>query len=217
MTWIKICGITNLEDALTAVEAGADAVGFVFYERSPRRVEVETAREIVNGLPAGVEKVGVFAGEALRHRLEIAAGCGLNATQVYLQDPIGYEGGGTKASSLYVYYAIPAAWLVAGRLRGAFRPPLDTIFIDSGNGEQYGGTGVPFDWSAAAQPAKELGQDVKFVIAGGLNAENVVTAMRTLKPFGVDVASGVEILPGKKDPAKVRAFINAVRAEDKLA
>jgi phosphoribosylanthranilate isomerase len=220
MTWIKICGITNLEDALTAVEGGADAVGFVFYEKSPRRVEAETAREIVSKLPSHIEKVGVFAGDGIRNASQIADHCKLTAVQIYKENLMPVPGAprltvDESGNQRAVYPTFTASWLVAHGLNHDFGT-LTYTFLDSGKFRQYGGTGVAFNWAEVAPIMKKLRERTKFVIAGGLNAENVVTAMRTLKPFGVDVASGVEALPGKKDPEKVRAFINAVRAEDKL-
>ncbi len=230
MTWIKICGMTNLEDALVAVEAGADAVGFVFYEKSPRNISVGAAREIVRQLPENVEKVGVFVGEL--HAAEIALSCGLGAVQRYLgrssskgpirlPDPQYWK----RVKS---YWAVPSDTFLDERIAKANLESValrrhgalwehDAIFVDSGNWQQHGGTGKTFDWQEAAPAFRILNEHLRVVVAGGLTAENVGNAIEILKPWGVDVASGVETLPGKKDPQKVRAFVEAVRDADRKA
>jgi len=227
MTWVKVCGMTNLEDALLAVDAGADAVGFVFYEKSPRCVKVETAREIVGKLPQHVEKIGVFAGLSLESVVDTSRYAGFNAVQVYPmtrtpQADITF--GVSDTIGLKIYLALPiAAFLGEGNRNvvtfsqegspGAF----DTLFLDSGNSHHPGGTGRTFDWHQASSAVKELSLHRKVVIAGGLTPENVNQALEVLNPFGVDVVSGVEASPGKKDPEKVRAFVHAVRAADRKA
>jgi phosphoribosylanthranilate isomerase len=227
MTWVKICGMTNLEDALVAVDAGADAVGFVFYEKSPRCVSVETAREIVAKLPESVEKIGVFAGNSIENAAEAGRFAGFDALQVY---PLTFrksahdgnlQARATATGRLKTYLALPVtvflgtgASNVAGFAEERPAGLLGTLFLDSGSSEQPGGTGKTFDWSEAANAVKELGVHQKVVIAGGLTPENVDKAIDILKPWGVDVVSGVEARPGKKDPEKVRAFVKAVREFD---
>lgn len=217
MTWIKICGITNLEDAQMAVNAGADALGFVFYENSPRKIDPEAGRQIVTNLPANIEKVGVFAGDALDHWPDIAARCALTAAQLYPPSsaPAAAFRTASPSNRPKIYLAVPAAWLIDGQFQPNLHQPIDKLFVDSGTTRQPGGTGSAFDWAKAAPVIENLRASLNIVIAGGLNAGNVASAMRTLKPFGVDVASGVEAAPGKKDPDKVRAFIAAIRAEDR--
>jgi len=218
--------MTNLEDALVAVEAGADAVGFVFYEKSPRYVSEEIVREIVKQLPQRVEKVGVFVGEL--HAAEIAMRSGLGAVQTYP----GPSEGPIKAHApadnrnLKQYWAVPSSTFMEKRIANAnldsvawgrhqgFWNAFDAIFVDSGNGQRPGGTGNAFDWCEAAPSFKILNQHLRVVVAGGLTAENVGEAMQMLKPWGVDVSSGVEARSGKKDPEKVRAFVRAVREMD---
>ncbi len=212
MTWVKICGTTNLQDALTAVEAGADALGFVFYEKSPRRIDPEAAREIVQKLPPGIERVGVFVDEPLATILETVARAGLTGVQLhgaasrkpeFIQ---ALQAGG----SLKVFLVLSAAeidggvdWSEVGRYG------VSAIFLDSGTPQVPGGTGKVFDWKTAASGIRP--DKLRIVVAGGLTARNVADAIRILQPWGVDVASGVEARPGKKDPEKVRAFIGAVR------
>lgn len=220
--------MTNLEDALIAVDAGADAVGFVFYEKSPRRISVEAAREIVGKLPEGVEKVGVFAGSSIEGAVETGRHAGFDALQLYLLTSRRFSGEGelearaTGNGGLNTYLALPVTvFLGAGskNLAGFVqeRPEgiLDKLFLDSGNAQQPGGTGRTFDWCGAAGAVQELSLHQKVVIAGGLTPENVGEAIAILHPWGVDVASGVEAVPGKKDPEKVRAFVRAVREMDR--
>jgi phosphoribosylanthranilate isomerase len=228
MTWVKICGMTNLEDALTAVEAGADAVGFVFYEKSPRKITVEAAREIVGKLPEGVEKVGVFAGESVEWAEEIGSSVGLDALQVY---PLSYAKSGSVSENLgavspppqrKLYLALPIASFVSREHAVAVdvKSPegmFVALLLDSGSGQRPGGTGVAFDWNHAVPAVAILSRTQKVVIAGGLTPGNVSEAIGILQPWGVDVASGVEARPGKKDPEKVRAFVKAVREADRKA
>jgi phosphoribosylanthranilate isomerase len=238
MTWIKICGMTNLQDALTAVDAGADAVGFVFYEKSPRNITVEAAREIVEKLPESVEKIGVFVrGEldSMRVLMEV----GLTGTQLYLSPESNGRSGAGRALGTSLLpkrarflLALPMKLLGDGEQTqkiefkfndfgknlpvGISLPEMmDTFVLDSGDLRMPGGTGKTFDWKKAVPIAEAIREGgVKLVVAGGLTAENVGEAMRALEPWGVDVVSGVEARPGKKDPEKVRAFVKAVRDAD---
>jgi phosphoribosylanthranilate isomerase len=221
MTWVKICGITNLEGALAAAEAGANAVGFVFYEKSSRLVSVEKARDIAEQLPKSVEKIGVFAGQSMEYAVEIASYARFDAVQLYLMtfgkpiDEITLHRRAT-GSGLKMYVALPISLFLGdgtqniaglGRSNGA----VDAFFLDSGGAEQPGGTGQTFDWQTSASAVRELSRTQKVVVAGGLTPENVGSAIEILNPWGVDVASGVEVRPGKKDPEKVRAFVQTVR------
>lgn len=241
MTWVKICGITNLEDALVAVDAGADAVGFVFYEKSPRAVNIETAREIIAKLPESAEKVGVFV-DPRTDAIKILLDAGLTGIQSYFSTE-GFGGSGSEAKAVgwpclppkYRFMmALPMSLfsdptsqivtMVDGFAQSRKNAPhgisipegvFDTFILDSGNAEKPGGTGQSFNWETT-QPVAETFRrnDIKLVVAGGLRPENVDVALATLHPWGVDVASGVEARPGKKDPEKVRAFVRAVREYD---
>ncbi|MGA8215312.1 MAG: phosphoribosylanthranilate isomerase [Candidatus Sulfotelmatobacter sp.] len=245
MTWVKICGMTNLEDALTAVEAGADAVGFVFYEKSPRRITVEAAREIVGELPEQVEKIGVFVRSDDVDPLDVMFRVGLTGTQSYGSPEDSQYGNALKAvrascvpPQARFLTALPMNLVGADpeQLRhlttvfSEWRKKLDeassaageglmgTFVLDSGDLRAPGGTGKAFDWKRAIPIAEAMRRGgVKLVVAGGLTPENVGEAMRVLNPFGVDVVSGVEARPGKKDPEKVRAFVKAVREADRKA
>jgi phosphoribosylanthranilate isomerase len=230
MAWVKICGITNLEDALTAVEAGADALGFVFYEKSPRKIDLETVREIVEALPTEVEKVGVFVNESPDHMENVAQRVGLTAIQLHVEmSPLGDKKpqGMKPSEKLKQYIALPVRHFFdeEGRFDSFALSVGDdeqdkwvsAIFLDSGTPEQMGGTGRAFNWQTAvpvAEVIKQAGFDL--VIAGGLTPTNVTEAIRILKPWGVDVASGVESKPGKKDREKVQAFVAAVRQAERL-
>jgi phosphoribosylanthranilate isomerase len=241
MTWVKICGMTCLEDALVAVEAGADAVGFVFYEKSPRNVTVEEAREICEKLPEGVEKIGVFVNGEL-DSMRIVLNAGLTGSQTYFSEGAnaGRYGKATYGQSLLpkrmrFLMALPMRSLEGDEeqiqgLASSFAkwrqdiPPeieipegmMETFVLDSGNLVQPGGTGKKFDWHKAVPVAEGMrAGGVKLVVAGGLTPKNVTEAMGILKPWGVDVVSGVESSPGKKDPEKVRAFVRAVREMDR--
>ena len=216
--WIKICANTNVEDALLAVELGADAVGFVFAPSS-RRVTPEQAALIAEQLPASTERIGIFdthdAGEIVRtvdcahltgaqlhggfdplliDQLSHAFGNNIAITQTLHWDTA--SGGRTSADAL------------AEALRKLRRhDAVERVLIDSRVGAATGGTGVPFDWTEAARVLRdELGR-LKLIVAGGLNPENVAEAIQTLDAWGVDVATGVEASPGKKDPQKLEAFI----------
>jgi phosphoribosylanthranilate isomerase len=232
MTWIKICGITNLEDALAAVDSGADAVGFVFYEKSPRRVDASAAREIVAQLPERIEKIGVFVDLAQEQLAEIVNEVGLTGVQCRLRPPAAGAApdGRTKYKNpvrmilpLSVTQLLQDEKRLQGltaefvRLSESRRPSaaFDTFLLDSTTPERPGGTGKTFDWQKVVPLVQVMNKSVKVIAAGGLTPDNVGKAMRTLHPWGVDVASGVEAGPGRKDPDKVRAFICAVREADK--
>ncbi len=216
MTWVKICGMTNLQDALVAVDAGADAVGFVFHEKSPRCISVETAREIVEKLPVGVEKVGVFVNGTVERADGIMQHVGLTAAQVYSKS-IGEWLAWHVSCERRLIVAVPGEALTGDILVtfGSAAKPVSAVLVDSGKGERPGGTGERFDWEAAKVGIWGLQEEVPVVVAGGLSPENVAEAIKSLCPWGVDVVSGVEARPGKKDPEKVRAFVRAVREVDR--
>lgn len=224
MTWIKICGITNLEDALIAVDAGADALGFVFYEKSPRNIDPDVARKIVRRLRARIETVGVFVTGSVQHDERMAERIGLSAIQLCAQPRTGPRQPQNLICCEHItkYAALPAKWFfdTQGRYRGfawpeEFEKNVGAIFLDSSTAKRPGGTGRAFEWKKAVSTVQALQVSFKVVVAGGLTSGNVAEAIRILKPWGVDVSSGVEARPGKKDPDKVRAFIAAVRGADR--
>jgi len=217
MIWIKICGTTNLEDAVTAIGAGADALGFVFYEKSPRKIDPETAREVVEQLPPDIEKVGVFVNEPVEKILKTVMQAGLTAVQLHGIDSRSPEVIRRLKDSRELKIFLP---LQAGEI-GRFdaiesnRAGVNAVLLDSGTPQLPGGTGKKFDWETAAARVDVIGKNMNTIVAGGLNPDNVTEAIRILKPWGVDVVSGVEARPGKKDPERVRAFVKAVRSAEK--
>ena len=214
MTWIKICGITNGEDAQTAVEAGADALGFVFHEKSPRKIDAKTAADIVATLPGKVEKVGVFVDDGPEQIHDIVEQSGLTATQIYLpRQVLGLQ----RYSLLKKIYVASGHDLTGDFLFSEdFRKLIYALLVDSGSTANHGGTGKRFDWASRQEKIGELGGITPVIVAGGLTSSNVVEAMRRLQPWGVDVSSGVEATPGKKDPENIRAFVEAVRSAEQV-
>jgi len=223
MTWIKICGITNLEDALTAVEAGADALGFVFYGKSPRKVDPETVRQIVQALPTGIEMVGVFVNESAERIDQSMRQAGLTAVQLCGRESVGefikhLQVRQNMNHKPKVIAVIPGKQLADGGffIAAELKSALHALLIDSSSAAQPGGTGKRFDWEKTRGMVEALGLTIPTVVAGGLTSANVAEALTVFHPWGVDVSSGVESKPGKKDPEKVRAFIAAVRQAERL-
>jgi phosphoribosylanthranilate isomerase len=201
---VKICGITNRADAFASAEAGADALGFVFYDQSPRFVPVETAAELVRQLPPFLVKVGVFvnAPEALVFRA--IKECGLNLVQFHGDEPPEYCG-------QFGVMSMKAFRLRdADSLRALPEYPTDAWLLDAYSAAKLGGTGEKFNWDLAIE-AQTLAAGRPVFLAGGLTPENVVEAIRRVQPYGVDVSSGVEASPGRKDHEKVRAFVKQAK------
>jgi phosphoribosylanthranilate isomerase len=216
VTWIKICATTNLEDALLAAEAGADAVGFVFAP-SKRQVTAGTVSSIASRLPAKLEKVGVFANESIHAVHRTVMDTGLTAVQLHGDETLG-EARRLRdllPAHIQILRAVPASLLAnATQQIGQWREVITGLVVDSGNGLQRGGTGQTFDWQGAQSAIARARTGLKLIIAGGLTPENVCDAIQAFRPWGVDVASGVEAAPGKKDAEKLRAYIANVRHMD---
>jgi phosphoribosylanthranilate isomerase len=220
MTWVKVCGTTSVEDALAAVDAGVDALGFVF-ATSPRRVTAEQVRVITTKLPASVEKVGVFVNESPERISEIVKSTGLTGVQLHgeesdrlLAEVNAMRTADGRKPKLYRAMHLPEHF--ASELNQGFSWPEDAatpdaILLDAGHGQVRGGSGKKFDWQAAVPLVEAIETQIPVIIAGGLDPENVAEAIRLFQPYGVDVVSGVEASPGKKDPAKVREFVRAAR------
>ena len=201
MVRVKICGITNREDALHAAACGADALGFVFFPGSPRWVTPAAAAAICAELPPFITRVGLFVNEAPERILATAATCGLDVLQLH----------GDEAPQGCL---LPPYRVVKGvrprstaDLAGLDAYPVAALLVDAAVPGQYGGTGERADWALAAQ----LAGSHRVILAGGLNPGNVAAAVRAVRPYAVDVASGVEAAPGRKDPEKVAQFIRRAR------
>ncbi len=204
---IKICGITNLEDAEAAVAAGADALGFVFYAKSPRSIEPAVAQRIIAQLPPFVLPVGVFVNHDQETIRNVFDECGLALAQLH----------GDETPTFCESLGRPVLRALRLRDRGSLlalaeykgRMGVRGFVVDSFSSETYGGTGQTVDWSLAY----EVAQAAPILLAGGLTPGNVQEAVRRVQPYGVDVSSGVEGSPGKKDHEKIRAFAQTVRLE----
>jgi len=204
-TKVKICGITNAEDAAVAVAAGADALGFNFYRKSPRYIEPAVARQIVVSLPPFITSVGVFVNEELTTVRSIMDACGLGLAQLHGDEPPNY----CQELSRPVIKALRLKDRGSFLALAEFEGPAGVrgFIVDTFSETAYGGTGQVTDWALAAEAAKAA----TILLAGGLTPANVAEAIRAVRPYGVDVSSGVESVPGKKDQRKVRAFLDAVR------
>jgi phosphoribosylanthranilate isomerase len=203
MVLVKICGITNLDDALAAVDAGADALGFNFYPRSPRYITPETARAIIERLPAAVLTVGVFVNEELDAVEKTASLAGVSALQLHGTESPEYCRA-LKGRHLIKVFATHAEFAPETVLDY----DVQAIMLDAADKRRFGGTGKVSDWSIARQ-TRELFP--RLFLAGGLSAENVGEAIEQVNPYAVDACSLLEGAPGRKDQAKVRDFIAAVR------
>lgn len=201
-TKVKICGITNLADAQAAVEAGADALGFNFYEKSPRFIPLKTAAEISKQLPPFVMRVGVFVNAPADFVLRAIAEAGLTMLQFHGDEPPEFcaQFGLMSMKAFRIRDESSLAELP--------KYTTDAYLLDAYSAEARGGTGEKFNWELAVE-AQKFGKPI--FLAGGLTPENVADAVRKVQPFGVDVSSGVESAPGKKDQAKVKAFIHAAK------
>jgi phosphoribosylanthranilate isomerase len=203
---VKICGITSLDDARAAIEAGADLLGFNFYARSPRFIPPENAREIAAQLRADGCRpllVGVFVNLPLAEVQLILESAQIDLAQLHGDEPVRVveqlNGSGFKA--LRPTSESEAA--IEAEQFAPYGPPAPVLLVDAYRKDHYGGTGLTANWSIATR----LAQQYPILLAGGLTPENVAEAIRQVRPWGVDVASGVEVSPGKKDAAKMRAFV----------
>ena len=198
---VKICGTTSLKDAFLAVESGADAIGFIFYKMSPRNISQKEAKEIILQLPPFIETVGVFVNETSDKINRIAEQCKLNSIQLHGEE--------SPALCRRVKRKVIKAFRVknADSLKSLASYDVSGFLLDSYNDGSKGGTGQVFDWNLALRVKKQG----PVILAGGLNPYNVFTAIHRVKPYGVDVCSGVEKSPGIKDHEKIREFIKSVR------
>lgn len=207
MVKIKICGITELDDALHAVDCGADALGFVFYERSPRAITPDKAQAIIAQLPPFVTVVGLFVNEDPRIIRDVVDHCRLDVIQ--------YHGDETPETVQMAPRRVIKALRVktASSLAGHEEYQVSALLLDTWVANAYGGTGETFNWELAASVARQR----PVILAGGLTQKNVALAIEAVRPYAVDVSSGVEAAPGRKDPQKVAAFIHAVKSATSTA
>jgi len=203
---VKICGITRPEDAALAVELGANAIGLVFWPASPRVVDHARAREIVSTLPPNVDAIGVFVNQT-DEAVDIAHNIGLTVVQLHGDEhPESYRSLASSPDGVSVIKAVPV------RDESAIRHVLEVpegakVLLDAHDAVRRGGTGRTIDWTVAASIARER----PVILSGGLNAGNVLEAIEAVRPAAIDVSSGVESGPGRKDPAKLRAFFEILR------
>ena len=222
---IKICGVTNVDDAQAAADAGADAIGLNFYEKSPRYIAPATACKLTLGaFERGALPIGVFVNSSVEAIQEVVQGTGLYGVQLHGDEPPQAVADlrvtpirGSITGRLAVIRARRfggdgvaeiARDLSACQQKGAFPT---AVLVDAFSPGRYGGTGETVSWVGLADHARWMG-DVPLILAGGLTPENVAEAIRIVRPAAVDVASGVEASPGKKDPSKVRDFVAAAKA-----
>ena len=201
MIRVKICGITNIEDALMAVEAGADALGFVFFKDSPRCITPENAAAVIRRLPPFVQTVGLFVNEDLDVVNATADRCGLDLVQLHGEESPEYCAA-VKRRIIKAFRVKDAA-----SVDGITSYPVAACLLDAWSPAAHGGTGTTFNWEIAARAAASH----CIILAGGLTPENVAEAIAVVKPYAVDVSSGVESAPGRKDASLVQSFISAVK------
>jgi phosphoribosylanthranilate isomerase len=208
MVRVKICGITNAKDAQAAVDAGANLLGFNFYAHSPRHIAEETAAAIRPHLPKRVKAVGIFVNRLPAEVIRLRSSLGLDAVQLHGDEP--------PEAVAEIAPVVPV--IKAFRVEPEF--PLTTLdqysqafafLFDAAHTDQYGGTGCTTDWDVARRAAEKH----RIILAGGLKVENVAAAVRIVRPYGIDVASGVELSPGKKDHGRLREFIQEVRRAER--
>ena len=202
MVRVKICGITRLKDALSAVEAGADAIGFIFYEKSPRYIPLKEAALISAALPPFISRVGVFVNETEPRIRSYVSECKLDTLQFHGDETPEF----CRNFSIKVIKAFRLK--ESDHLKPLTTYDVDAWLLDSFSEKELGGTGKVFDWTLATEAKKRV---PRIILSGGLTPENVREAIRKVQPYAVDVSSGVEISPGKKDLSKVNAFVDACK------
>ena len=222
--WVKICGNTSFEDAEHAIHSGADAVGFVFAAESKRCVTVEQVADITAHLPPTAEKVGVFVEQSAAEIADIVLAAGLTGVQMHvpnletaadyaarLREKLGDRRQPLRLVQVLHFRAAALDDFAESVAQLGRNHAIDAVLIDSRIGDAVGGTGIAYDWLAARKSLLRAAPHPRLIVAGGLTPDNVRQAIQTLAPWGVDVASGVETVAGKKDPLKVESFISSAR------
>ena len=220
--WIKICGTTSLADAQHAANSGASAVGFVFAP-SPRRVTVDQVRAISPHLPRNVERIGVFVDATFDELVSAVREADLTGVQLHANDDPdlprrlrAHFAAETSTATISILAVLAFSDDMEAQIQSVARDAardgaIDALLIDSRSPVGHGGTGTRYDWQAAQHLFRKVAPQLRLIAAGGLHPDNVAEAIRTLTPWGVDVATGVEAAPGRKDPARVAAFIRNAR------
>lgn len=206
-TKIKICGITNLEDARFAAGALVDYLGFIFYEKSPRYIEPGEAGAIINWIE-GPEKVGVFVNQPLDDVNRIAKETGLDYVQLHGDESVEYCGLVDKPIIKVIHIEEETVDYLLKHQVEQYAEVADYLLFDTKIEGKWGGTGTAFDWNIL----KEIGDDISFFLSGGLNAENIKQAIEIVQPFAVDVSSSLEQKPGLKDFGKIEAFMDEIQS-----
>jgi phosphoribosylanthranilate isomerase len=214
MTRVKICGITSLDDARMAAEAGAWAIGLIFVPASERRVEVESAAEIGADLHRKVEVAGVFANAQLDEVAELADLCALTLVQLHGDEGPAYCTEVARRTGAKVVKAVRARDKQSVRALGAYRDRVDFHMIDAYAPDKLGGTGETFSWDLVSERAH---REVPLILSGGITPDNAAEAIKSVEPFALDSATGTEAAPGRKDPAKVAALIRAAEHASQAA
>jgi len=205
---IKMCGTTSLEDAMAAVDAGVDALGFIFYEKSPRNVDPEVVRLIIEQLPPFVDTVGVFVDRDREEVEEIIRYCRLGYAQLHGQESPKYcERLARFAAPCQVLKALRVGDHLMAEDIAPYNEYVKSFLLDTYHKNMVGGTGKSFDWSII----ERLAMEKTYILAGGLDVDNVAKAIEAVRPYAVDVNSGVEKSPGQKDHELIKAFVNRVR------
>jgi len=205
MTAIKICGITNEEDAGFAAACGVDALGFIFYPGSPRCISPAAAERVMAALPRSVARVGVFVNQAVDEVRGIADSCRLDFIQLHGDEPPAYC---RRFEPSRLIKAVSAAGADGSTQLDEYA--VKAILVDARNGDRYGGTGKVSDWDLAAALATRY----RLILAGGLNEDNIMEAIASVSPDAVDINSGVETVPGRKDHEKIKRIVRMIRANE---
>jgi phosphoribosylanthranilate isomerase len=207
MIGVKVCGITNIVDAYVVAESGADGLGFIFYPKSQRYVAPAKAKEIIQKLPSEIIRVGVFVNHEIQKVKEIFQFCGLNLIQLHGDESPEYCAQFSMSSLIKAVFC-----RTQEEIRELRNYPVAAILMDAREAEHYGGTGKNSDWGLAIK----VKETHPLILAGGLNRENIREAIERVRPQAVDINSGVEISPGKKDPNKIREIMKIVRETDPM-
>ncbi len=207
-TRVKICGMTDAFEVEKAVEAGVDALGFIFVKESPRAIDPEEAKEIISQLPPFVDAVGVFMNQDPEAVSELVHYCGLTVVQLHGQEPPEY----CEVMPIRVVKAFQVKPDMGPEFLEPYNEVVSAFLLDTYHKEMAGGTGETFDWSIVEklQPSKPV------ILAGGLNIDNIGAAIKQVRPFAVDVNSGIEMSPGRKDPEKIEKLFQQVSQVDNL-